>query len=59
MGDLIPAEYRESGINSYFDEGNGWTNLEKAWNTDEFVMDPTRATLMIGHIGMDGDTFKK
>lgn len=58
VGDLIPAEYRESGINSYFDEGNGWTNLEKAWNTDEFVMDPTRATLMIGHIGMDGDTFK-
>ncbi|MEG0481877.1 MAG: ornithine decarboxylase [Acinetobacter sp.] len=58
VGDLIPAEYRESGINSYFDEGNGWTNLERAWNTDEFVMDPTRATLMIGHIGMDGDTFK-
>ena len=58
VGDLIPAEYRESGINSYFDEGNGWTNLERAWNTDEFVMDPTRATLMIGQIGMDGDTFK-
>ncbi|MGB9038213.1 MAG: ornithine decarboxylase [Acinetobacter calcoaceticus] len=58
VGDLIPAAYRESGINSYFDEGKGWANLEKAWSTDEFVMDPTRATLMIGMVGMDGDTFK-
>ncbi len=58
VGNIIPEAYRESGVNSYFDEGKGWANLEKAWSMDEFVMDPTRATLMIGMVGMDGDTFK-
>lgn len=58
VGNIIPTAYRESGVNSYFDEGKGWANLEKAWSMDEFVMDPTRATLMIGLVGMDGDTFK-
>jgi len=33
-------------------------HLEIAWRTDEFAIDPTRATLAIGATGMDGDTFK-
>ncbi|KWZ39953.1 ornithine decarboxylase [Burkholderia savannae] len=58
IGDLVPPEYRESGANSYYDDETGWSNLEAAWRTDEFVLDPTRATLVIGATGMDGDTFK-
>jgi arginine decarboxylase len=29
-----------------------------AWENDEFMLDPTRATLYIGSTGIDGDTFK-
>jgi len=58
VGDLVPAEYRESGVDTYYNTVNGWNNLETAWRIDEFAMDPTRATLWIGLTGMDGDTFK-
>lgn len=58
VGDIVPAEFRESGVNSYYDPETGWSNLEMAWRTDEFALDPTRATLMIGATGLDGDTFK-
>ncbi len=30
-----------------------------AWDQDEFVLDPSRITLFIGHTGYDGDTFKR
>jgi arginine decarboxylase len=33
--------------------------LERAWNDDEFVLDPTRITLHVGRTGLDGDSFKK
>lgn len=56
--DLVPVEYRESHVESYYNDETGWNNLEAAWRTDEFVLDPTRATLTIGATGMDGDTFK-
>ncbi|MBS0452862.1 MAG: aminotransferase class I/II-fold pyridoxal phosphate-dependent enzyme [Proteobacteria bacterium] len=56
--DVVPPEYRESGVQSYYDDETGWNNLEAAWRTDEFALDPTRATLSIGAAGMDGDTFK-
>ena len=58
--DMIPAEFRPSGINSYFDPEKGWRNLrmEEAWATDDFVIDLTRLTLYVGLTGVDGDTFK-
>ncbi|MEN2473852.1 aminotransferase class I/II-fold pyridoxal phosphate-dependent enzyme [Burkholderia sp. GS2Y] len=58
VSDVVPPAYRDSGVNSYYDDETGWNNLETAWRTDEFVLDPTRATLVIGATGMDGDTFK-
>ena len=58
VSDVVPLQYRESGVESYYNDENGWNNLEAAWRTDEFALDPTRATLTIGATGMDGDTFK-
>ena len=43
VGDLVPAEYRESGVETYYNAETGWTNLEQAWRIDEFALDPTRA----------------
>jgi len=57
-GDLIPREYRPSGIETYFDSEQRWARMEECWHTDEFVVDPTRLTLHIGATGIDGDTFK-
>jgi len=58
--EMIPAKYRPSGIDSYFDSKTGWRNLnlEEAWSKDDFVIDPSRVTLYIGKTGIDGDTFK-
>ncbi len=58
--EMVPAEYRQSGIDAYFDPESGWqnNNMEEAWAMDEFVIDPTRLTLYIGATGIDGDTFK-
>ncbi len=56
--DLIPSEYRPSGIDRYYDPETGWHGMEEAWATDDFVVDPTRLTLYIGNTGVDGDTFK-
>lgn len=56
--DLIPKEYRKSGLNGYYDPKKGWNRLEKAWGEDEFVLDPTKINLHIGKTGVDGDTFK-
>lgn len=56
--DFIPSKYRKSGITEYYDPKKGWTRLEKAWATDEFVLDPTKINLHIGRTGVDGDTFK-
>ena len=59
-GEMVPKQYRASGIDSYFDPKTGWRNLnmEEAWAKDDFVVDPTRITLYIGKTGIDGDTFK-
>ncbi len=32
--------------------------MEVAWESDDFVIDPTRLTLYLGKTGIDGDTFK-
>ncbi|MEX0316730.1 MAG: aminotransferase class I/II-fold pyridoxal phosphate-dependent enzyme [Ruegeria sp.] len=55
---MIPPEYRESGIEAYYDEQDGWSDKWEIWTKDEFVLDPTRVTLGIGGTGWDGDTFK-
>ncbi|KIC38501.1 ornithine decarboxylase [Ruegeria sp. ANG-R] len=57
-GDMIPEAYRESGMTSYFDPGQGWADVWDCWANDEFVLDATRITLHVGATGWDGDTFK-
>ncbi len=55
---MIPEEYRESGIQSYWDPEHGWNDIWDAWAQDEFALDATRVTLAVGDAGYDGDTFK-
>ncbi len=57
-GDMIPEEHRESGVQSYYDQKQGWTDIWESWAKDEFVLDATRVTLLVGATGWDGDTFK-
>jgi arginine decarboxylase len=57
--EMIPEQYRPSGLDAYFDTENGWHGLEPAWAGDEFVLDPTRVTLDVGRTGLDGDQFKQ
>jgi arginine/lysine/ornithine decarboxylase len=54
--DLIPIDYRESGIEAPI--RGGLQRMREAWSHDEFVLDPSRVTLHIGLTGVDGDTFK-
>ena len=35
-----------------------WKTVYDAWATDEFVLDPTRITLLCGTAGFDGTAFK-
>ncbi len=58
VSDIVPLEYRESAVESYYNAETGWNNLDSAWRTDEFALDPSRVTLCIGATGVDGDTFK-
>jgi arginine decarboxylase len=55
--DLIPADYRPSGIDQPL--RSGLPNMIRAWETDEFVLDPSRITIYIGATGIDGDAFKR
>ena len=57
-GDMIPQEYRETGVTSYYNPEQGWTDIWDCWEKDEFVLDATRVTLLVGGTGWDGDTFK-
>jgi len=56
--DMVPAKYRDSGVESYYSPKTGFSHMEEAWRDDEFVVDPTRITVEIGNTGIDGDTFK-
>ncbi|MCC6939181.1 MAG: aminotransferase class I/II-fold pyridoxal phosphate-dependent enzyme [Flavobacteriales bacterium] len=58
IGELIPKEHRESGIEGYYSRERGWPDIEKAWAEDEFALDPTKINLFTGKTGIDGDTFK-
>ena len=55
--DLIPDEFRDSHIAQPL--RSGLRNMMTAWDRDEFVLDPSRITLSIGHTGYDGDQFKR
>ncbi|NQD86901.1 aminotransferase class I/II-fold pyridoxal phosphate-dependent enzyme [Paenarthrobacter sp. CM16] len=54
--DLIGSRYRETG--SSMPLRDGLSELEDAWQRDEFVIDPSRLTLDISKTGIDGDTFR-
>ncbi len=56
--EMIPAEYRPSGFADY--GMPEWTIAKTitALNEDEFVLDPTRITLLCGNAGYDGTQFK-
>jgi arginine decarboxylase len=55
--DLIPAGYRPSGIDQPL--RSGLPNMIRAWDLDEFVLDPSRVTIFIGGTGIEGDAFKR
>ncbi len=55
--DLIPAEYRPTCIDQPL--RSGLPNMIKAWECDEFVLDPSRITIYIGATGIEGDSFKR
>ncbi|MBI3520713.1 MAG: ornithine decarboxylase [Bacteroidetes bacterium] len=56
--DIIPAEFRQCGLNEYYTAKDGWDRMEEAWEKDEFVLDPTKVTLSVGKAGITGDAFK-
>ncbi len=58
IGDLIPDEFRQSGIQGYYRRDKGWSEIERAWAEDDFAVDPTKINLYTGKTGIDGDTFK-
>jgi arginine decarboxylase len=56
--EMIPAEFRASGIKDYGPPHSDWKAAIEAWNEDEFALDPTRLTLICGSAGFDGTEFK-
>ena len=56
--EMIPAEFRASGIKDYGPPQSNWKEAIEAWNEDEFALDPTRLTLICGSAGFDGTEFK-
>jgi arginine decarboxylase len=56
--DMIPAEFRPSGFKDYFAPGVTWQDVLESFRQDEFVLDPTRLTLVCGTAGYDGTQFK-
>jgi arginine decarboxylase len=56
--EMVPAEFRASGIADYGRPHSTWRDLLDAWDHDEFALDPTRLTLICGGAGFDGTQFK-
>ncbi len=56
--EMIPAQYRSSGFEDYFKKGVTWLDVVKSFREDEFVLDPTRLTVVCGTAGYDGTQFK-
>jgi arginine decarboxylase len=57
--EMIPAEFRPSGFASYTAPGVTWAQALESFRQDEFVLDPTRLTLVCGTAGYDGTQFKQ
>ncbi|MCV7316888.1 aminotransferase class I/II-fold pyridoxal phosphate-dependent enzyme [Mycolicibacillus parakoreensis] len=58
--DLVPESYRASAVRSYRQVRQGaLAEWNEAWRSDEFVLDPTRATLFVGNTGMTGYDFRE
>ena len=55
--DMIPEEFRASHIGQPL--RTGLRAMMRAWDSDEFVLDPSRITLSIGRTGYSGDDFKR
>ncbi len=55
--DMIPEEFRVSRIGQPL--RTGLRAMMTAWESDEFVLDPSRITLSIGPTGYNGDEFKR
>jgi arginine decarboxylase len=56
--EMIPAEFRASGVKDYGRPHSTWKEVIQAWDDDEFALDPTRLTLICGSAGFDGTEFK-
>ena len=56
--DMIPAEFRASGLKDYGPPHSNWKDVIEALDNDEFALDPTRLTLICGSAGFDGTQFK-
>jgi arginine decarboxylase len=56
--EMVPAEFRASGIKDYGPPHSTWAGLVDAWDNDEFALDPTRLTIICGSAGFDGTQFK-
>ncbi|MGJ7509834.1 decarboxylase [Variovorax sp. GT1P44] len=57
-GEMVPKEFRASGVEDYAKPHATWIKILAAWETDEFALDPTRITLVTGRAGYDGTEFK-
>jgi arginine decarboxylase len=56
--ELIPEQYRPSGFRNFYRPGVTWADALNSYRQDEFVLDPTRLTLVCGTAGYDGTQFK-
>ncbi|PYL22510.1 MAG: decarboxylase [Verrucomicrobia bacterium] len=55
---MVPEQHRASGFEDFHADGVNWKTIYDAWVSDEFVLDPTRVTLLCGSAGFDGTAFK-
>jgi arginine decarboxylase len=56
--EMIPDEYRASGLKDYGPPHSNWKDVIDAFDNDEFALDPTRLTIICGSAGFDGTQFK-
>src|SRR4029450_10265512 len=56
--EMVPAEFRASGIKDYGPPHSTWRQAIEGWDGDEFALDPTRLTIICGSAGFDGTSFK-
>ncbi len=57
--DIIPSDYRPSGLDRFYSPETGFMQMDEAWREDEFALDPQRVTVEVGGAGIEGDAFRK